>query len=160
MEKTDRGGWRLFSVHSTGLRHRRMAELLSAMEANEASGETTSPGDVPGLSYRLFYSAVRNGFARVLLVPRAGGVSFGRKAYVATEKGREWLDGHRRHMEEANAPRPEREPRPRRRRKCVGMTPISQIDSLKRKRHREAVAKARERMLERKAAKGLKEGRR
>lgn len=154
--RTAFGGWRLFSAHCRGLRHRRMSELLSIMEGNEASGSPTTYADFPHSSrYRIFYSAERNGFCRAILVPKPVGGRMA-KAYVLTDAGREWLS-EQRAFDAARARPPDRMPRTRRgrpRSPCDGMVPIRELDARAAARRRESVASARARMEARRAAYG------
>ena len=152
-------GWRLFgeNVHCRGIRHERMAELLSIMEANEESGEATSYSDFPHSSrYRIFYSAERNRLVRPIMVPKRTKSGAKSKAYVLTEAGRRWLAGHRAFVESLSAPKESRRGTPgwrkyRPRRPGEGMTPIVQAEARQRRRHEESMARARARMEDRRA---------
>jgi DNA-binding PadR family transcriptional regulator len=156
--------WRLFgeNVHCRGVRHERMAELLGIMEANEARGEATSHADFPHASrYRIFYSAERNGLARPIMVPKRRNDGTKEKAYVLTEAGRRWLEGHREFVSRVSGAGPSSPPdgipaarRGRGRRPGTLMTPVSQLDARNRRRHREAMDRARARMEERRAGRG------
>ncbi len=157
--------WRLFgeNTHCRGLRHERMAELLGIMEDNERNGDATSHADFPHSSrYRIFYSAERNGLIRPIMVPKKTKSGTKSKAYVLTEAGRRWLAGHREFLEKlANPPPPKPRGNPNWRphyphKPGTFMTPIKQLDARNRRKHREAMERAKSKMLERKARKESK----
>lgn len=123
--------WKLFSTHCRGKRQERMYGLLRLMEANERSNRATTPADFAselGLSrpsYRVFYAAEREGFARRVLVPNGYRKDM---AYVLREKGREWLEAHRDYLGSLSLPKDD--PPPRRKggaRPCQNMAPLSQM---------------------------------